>query len=429
MSQKVAILGFGVEGRAAWRYFHEQGAAITILDQKQPTDVPAGVQVEVGPDIFERAMGYDVVVRTPSIRPDRIKTDGEITSGTKEFFKVCPVPIIGVTASKGKGTIATLIAKMLTASGVTSYLGGNIGIPMLELLPVIKQGDVVVLELSSFQLWDLTQSPHIAVVGMIEPDHLDVHKDFAEYVAAKANIAKWQKTDDVVVYHPTNEYSHQIAEGSSGKQLRFGTTEGAHVEGDAIVIDGHELCKISDVQIPGQHNLENICAAATAVWQYAQNPAGIAKAIKEYRGLEHRIELVREFDGVKYYDDSFAAAAGATVVAAKAFTQPKIMIVGGYDKGVDLAPMAQEIAAIPSIKKILLIGQTASKIAEYLRVAGVAEKIEELGSPAMPEIVARAQELAEAGDVVLLSPGCASFDMFANYKDRGEQFKAAVEAL
>lgn len=428
MSQKVAILGFGVEGRAAWRYFHEQGAVITILDQKQPTDVPEGVEVEVGPDIFERAMGYDVVVRTPSIRPDRIATDGEITSGTKEFFKVCPVPIIGVTASKGKGTTATLIARMLEASGITAHLGGNIGIPMLELLPHIKQGDIVVLELSSFQLWDLTQSPHIAVVGMIEPDHLDVHKDFAEYISAKANIAKWQTVDDIVVYHPTNEFSRKIAESSAGTKLRFASNEGAHIEGEVLVIDGHELCRVADIQIPGKHNIDNICAAATAVWQHVQDPAAIGRAIKEYRGLEHRIELVRELDRVKYYDDSFAAAPGAAVVAARAFDKPKIMILGGYDKQVDLTEMAQQIAKT-NIKKLLLIGQTAPRLAELFRAEGIAEKIEELGAPTMSALVARAHELAEAGDIVLLSPGCASFDMFANYKDRGDQFKAAVEAL
>lgn len=426
--KKVAIAGFGVEGRSAWRYFRERGAQLTILDEQKPAAVPEGTDIVVGADAFEKADGFDLVVRTPSIRPDRIKTDGEITSTIKEFFKVCPAPIIGVTASKGKGTMSTMIAAMLEASGVRVHLGGNIGIPVLDMLPEITAESVVVLELSSFQLWDLTQSPHVAVVGMIEPDHLDVHKDFAEYVAAKANIAKWQIADDVVVYHPINEESAKIAELSAGKKIRYETPEGAHIEDDWIVMDGTRICELADVRVPGRHNLENICAAVTAVWQFAQDAGQIAEAIRNYKGLEHRLELVRELDGVRYYDDSFSSAPTSAVVAAQAFEEPKVMVLGGYDRHIDLKPMVEAIVKT-NVKQVLLIGQTGQALSEHFKQLGLGDKVLFLGTPTMEEIVGQAHGAAVAGDVVLFSPGCPSFDMFANFKERGEQFRKAVEAL
>ncbi len=429
MSKKVALLGFGIEGRAAWRYFRDQGADITILSEDQPSDVPEGVAIEVGSNIFERAFGYDLVVRSPSIRPDRIKTDGEVTSTTKLFFQNCKAPIIGITASKGKGTIATLIANMLSSAAIKAHLVGNIGIPAIEKLEEIAQDDVVVFELSSFQLWDMTQSPHIAVIGMIEPDHLDVHRDFAEYRAAKANIAKWQHSKDIVVYHPTNPYAHELARFSPGTLLRYGTREGAYIENEQFKLDEQVICGTADVQIPGKHNLENICAAITAAWCYAKNISAFAQAIKEYKGLEHRLEFVRELEGVKYYDDSFSSAPGAAIVAAQAFEAPKVMILGGFDRGIDFQPMIDELVQA-NVKKLLLIGQTAPKLAAFLQKTSIAkDAIEQLGSPDMKTIVRRAHAVAQPGDIVLFSPGCPSFDMFKNFKERGKQFQEEVISL
>ena len=426
--QKVAIAGFGVEGRSAWRYFRERGARLTILDEQKPAAIPEDTDVVVGADAFEKAQGYDLVVRTPSIRPDRIKTDGAVTSTVKEFFRVCPAPIIGVTASKGKGTMSTMIAAMLEASGVETHLGGNIGIPVLDMLAEITPKGVVVLELSSFQLWDLTQSPHVAVVGMIEPDHLDVHKDYAEYVAAKANIAKWQTADDIVVYHPTNEESAAIASASAGKKIRYETPEGAHIEDGWFVIEGARICKTDEVQIPGRHNLENFCAALTAVWQFTQDVESIASAIRNYKGLEHRLEFVRELDGVQYYDDSFSSAPTSAVVAAQAFAAPKVMVLGGYDRHIDLRPMAEAIAQT-NIRRVLLIGQTGEVLAGHFKQLGLGDRMLAMGTPKMQELVSQARESAVEGDIVLFSPGCPSFDMFTNFKERGELFRKAVEAL
>ncbi len=429
MSQKVAIIGLGVEGRSAYRYFAAQGAEITVFHKERPADLPADVKVVEEAHATE-LFGYDVVVRSPAVPPSSIHTDGRVTTVTKEFFAVFdPTRIIGVTGSKGKGTMSALIAGMLEAAGKRVHLAGNIGVPTLDLLPDIRDGDYVVLEMSSFQLWDMETSPHIAVIGMITPDHLDVHKDFDEYISAKANIARYQKPEDIIIYHPTNVHSKWIADQSpAATKLRYDTPEAAHIEHDSIVIAEQKICKVSDVQIPGQHNLENICAALTAAWQVTQDAEALGRAIREYKGLEHRIEFVRNVEGVDFYDDSFAASTSAAVVAAQAFAAPKVMILGGYDRGIDLEPMVKELITT-NIRKVLLIGQTAPRLAELFEAAGKRELTEQLGTSGMADIVKRAQEIAQKGDVVVLSPGSASFDMFKDYKDRGDQFKEAVRAL
>lgn len=426
---KVAIVGYGVEGQSAYRYFAAQGADITVYHKERPADLPAGVKLVEDAHARE-LMGYDVVVRSPAVRPDSLHTDGRITTVVKEFFSVFPRErIIGVTGSKGKGTTSSLIYEMLNAAGKRVHLAGNIGVPALDLLPDVKDGDYVVLELSSFQLWAMQKSPHIAVVGMITPDHLDVHKDFEDYVGAKANIARHQTAEDVIIYHPTNKNSQWIASQSPATtKLRYNTPEAAHIEGSRIAIGDQQICKVRDVQIPGKHNLENICAALTAAWQVTQDTEALGRAIVEYKGLEHRIEFVRSVDGVGYYDDSFAASTSAAVVAAQAFEAPEVLILGGFDRGIDLEPMVKELAEV-NIRKVLLIGQTAPRLASHFEALGKSELVEQLGLVSMTDIVARAREVAHKGDVVLLTPGSASFDMFKDYKDRGNQFKEAVRAL
>ncbi len=429
MSQKVAIVGYGVEGQSAYRFFAAQRADITIFHKVRPADLPDDVKVVEDAHVRE-LMGYDVVVRSPAVAPSMLHTDGRLTTVTKEFFSVFgSARIIGVTGSKGKGTISTLIYNMLKAASKRAFLAGNIGLPALDLLPDAKDGDYVVLEMSSFQLWDLQTSPHIAVVGMITPDHLDVHKDFDDYISAKANIARHQKPEDIIIYHPTNTHSQWIADQSPAiTKLRYGTPEAAHIEGDAIVIADQQICKVSDVQIPGKHNLENVCAALTAAWQVTQDAEALGRAIADYKGLEHRIEFVRTVNGVDYYDDSFAASTSAAVVAAQAFDAPKVLILGGYDRGIDLGQMVEELIRT-NLRKVLLIGQTAPRLQGLFEAAGKAELVEQLGAASMKDLVARAHAVAKKGDVVVLSPGSASFDMFKDYKDRGDQFKEAVKAI
>lgn len=424
---RVAIAGYGIEGQAAYRYFAKLGADITIFDEKEVA-VPAGVKYEFGLNVFDELNGFDIVMRSPGIRPDRIQTDGQLSSVTKEFFKRCPAPIIGVTGSKGKGTTASLIHAMLQAAGKRSHLVGNIGMPALDELDNIQPDGIVVYEISSFQLWDMQQSPHIAVVLMIEPEHQDVHASVDEYLAAKAPIAVYQGPTDITIYLPTNSMTTQVALQGVGKKIPYTEAPGAFIEGGWLTIDGQKIFETARFKLPGQHNLDNACAALTAVWQVIQNSEAFAAALEGFAGLEHRLKLVGEVSGVKYYDDSFATIPGSAIVALRAFKQPKIIILGGSDKGADFTALAWEVAR-QEVRAVLLIGLMRHRLREALEQAGFTQFELFDQQATMSQVVARAHQLAQAGDVVLLSPACASLDMFKSYKDRGDQFIAAVKAL
>lgn len=433
MAIKIAILGFGEEGRAAYQFFAKQGAEITIFDQaeKPKYEVPEGVALVTGPEAFDKVMCFDKVLRgSPAIRPDSFQTDGERTSVTKEFFaRSKSRNIIGVTGTKGKGTICTLIFEILQTAGIKAHLAGNVGVPALDIVEQVQAEDVVVLELSSFQLWDLETSPHIAVVGMIEPEHLEVHKDVAEYVGAKATIAKFQTPDDTVIYHPANEYSASIAAQSAGHKIRYNTSEGVYIKDNSFWSGETEILPLSQVQIPGKHNLENICAAVTAAWQYTQDTAAIASAIRGFKGLAHRLEFVREVGGTKFYNDSISTTVGSVIAAMQSFDAAhEVLIIGGsYDKGVDFDALAFALAAT-NPKGVLFVGSIGACIADLAKAKGYTRgEVHEAWH--MTEIVQRAAEMAAPGDVVILSPATASFGDFQNYKDRGEQFRAAVAAL
>lgn len=427
---KVAIAGYGVEGEASYRYWQTLGAEITIFDAKENPDLPLpeGVKVKLGKDVFEDMYGFDIVVRTASLRPDKIKTDGKIWSATNEFFDKCPAKIIGVTGTKGKGTTCSLIAEILQNDNKTVHLMGNIGVPALEVLPKITPDDIVVFELSSFQLWDLEKSPQTAVVLMIEPDHMDVHTSMEEYIKAKANIGKHQDDDDLIIYHPNNKYATQIAEQSTAERKQYMTPSGAYIIGGQIVVGDVAVAKVEEVSLVGGHNLENVCAAITAVWEHSKNVTAIQYAIKDFKGLPHRLELVRELDGVQYFNDSYSSAPGATIAAIRSFTEPEVLICGGFDRGLDYTELAQTIAEQKNMKKVVLIGQTKEKIAAALDEVGFS-KYEVLQTTEFTEIIAHAQQAAQNGDIILLSPGCASFDMFKNFQERGEHFRKIVGEL
>jgi UDP-N-acetylmuramoylalanine--D-glutamate ligase len=425
---KVAIAGFGIEGRSNYQYYKNRGYEVTIADERpELQDAPEGATILNGPGVFEKLDGFDLVIRTASLAPRKIKTDGKVWSATNEFFAQCPATIIGVTGSKGKGTVCSLIASILRASGRTVHLLGNIGVPALDELEKIQPDDIVVYELSSFQLWDAEKSPHIAVVNVIEPDHLDIHADFEEYVAAKSRITKYQTATDIVVYALGNEYSRQIAEQSVGTKLPAPEQTTTHVENGAFWYGEAELCSVDALQLPGPHNRNNACLAITAVWPLTQDIAAIETGLRNFTGLPHRLKFVRTVNEVDYYDDSIATTPGSAIAAIKAFEQPKVMILGGSSKGGDFQEMAV-LAVKSNVRGAVLIGQEAERIEPLLKEQGVSTQ--NLGTAVkMPEIVAAAQAMAQPGDVVLMSPACASFGMFKSYKDRGEQFVAAVEAL
>jgi UDP-N-acetylmuramoylalanine--D-glutamate ligase len=424
---KVAIAGYGVEGKSNYTYFLNQGYEVVIVDEHEVKDAPVDASVIWGEGAFSRLNGFDMVIRTAGLAPRKIVTDGKIWSATNEFLAKCPAPIIGVTGSKGKGTTCSLIASILRAGGHTVHLVGNIGVPALDVLPSIQTGDIVVYEMSSFQLWDAEKSPNVAVVLMIEPDHLDVHKNFDEYVGAKANIAAHQTAIDLVVYKAQNSLSSSIASTSPGDRVGFPWVQTAHVKDGAFWYGDIRLCDVDALKLPGVHNLDNACAAIDAVWRWVKDGAVIAKGFSTFTGLPHRLKFVQEIQGVKYYDDSIATTPGSAIAAMYAFSQPKILILGGSSKGADFTEVARTAKEV-GVKMAILIGEEAMKLQPLLENVDV--PLINLGTNvSMEEVVDVARKFAALGDVVVLSPACASFGMFKNYADRGEQFIAAVNAL
>ncbi len=424
---KIAIAGYGTEGRSNYDYYLHLGHQVVIVDEHEIRDAPVDASIITGLDAFKKLKGFDIVVRTAGLAPHKITTDGKIWSATNEFFAKCPAPIIGVTGSKGKGTTCSLITSILRSAGKTVHLVGNIGVPALDVIHDVKKDDLVVYEMSSFQLWDLEVSPQVAVILMIEPDHLDVHVDFNEYVAAKSNIARYQMANDVVVYNAHNEDSKDIAMLSPALQIGYPSVQSAHVHDGAFYYADTKLCPVDVLKLPGAHNLDNACAAIDAVWRWVQNGEVVGRGLSAFAGLPHRLKSVREVNGVAYYDDSIATTPGSAIAALKAFPQPKVLILGGSSKGADFSELAKVIAQ-SSVRSIILIGAEAPHIKGVLDEFNVSAEV--LGSEVtMTEVVKAAHEQAKPGDVVILSPACASFGMFKNYSDRGDQFIAAVNDL
>lgn len=424
---KIAIAGYGLEGRSNYDYFASRGE-VTIVDEREfVDDLPTGVPTILGAGAFDKLADFDLVVRTAGLNPNKIITHGKVWSGTREFFEQCTTPVIGVTGSKGKGTTASLIASILRASGRRVELVGNIGVPALAVLEQANQADVVVYELSSFQLWDLEKSPQVAVVLMIEADHLDVHADMQDYVSAKANIARNQRTEDRVIYNVTNDYSCAIAAQSPAERVAYPSNTAAHVRDGAFWYDTVRLCSTDALTLPGRHNLDNACAAIAACWPWVQDGTVIAAGLAAFAGLPHRLKFVRDVRGVRYYDDSIATTPGSAIAATFAFDQPKVLILGGSSKGADFGELAQ-VVSDQAVRQVIVIGDEAARIETAFD--GTSVPIRNLGSQvAMAEIVEAAREAAQPGDVVVLSPACASFGMFKNYADRGDQFIAAVNGL
>lgn len=423
---KIAFAGYGIEAESAYRFYKQEypDAQFVVYESRpEPKNpLPEGVGFRGNVADF-KDIDADIVVRTPSIPPERITTTGRVTSVTEEFLARSKRPVIGVTGTKGKGTTSSLIALMLQKAGIKSWLVGNIGVGALDVLQEVNDADegVVVYEMSSFQLWDLQRSPHIAVVLTIEPEHLDVHGSFESYLDAKANIAKHQHDDDTVVYFASNDFSSHIAALSAGKKVSYDGNKT-----DQIMYKGEPLIAVSKLGLRGVHNLQNINAALAAVSEFTNDRQALALALHEFKGLPHRIEEVGMRDGVLYVNDSFSSAPPATLAAVRSYEQPITLIMGGYDRGIDLGPLVEQLVQEQHLSHVLLIGQTAPKLKALFEAKGfdaVAIK-SDLG-----EAFAAARSLATAGGVVLMSPGCASFDMFKDFTDRGEQFKTLVRGL
>jgi len=437
----VAIIGYGIEGKAAAEYWAKQGAHITICDADIELKVPKEYNAQLGNDPvtganYMRGLGnMDLIVRSPPVRPDAILKANpmfpglaaRVTSTTREFFAKCPALIIGVTGTKGKGTTTTLISKILEAAGHHVYVGGNIGRSPLEFLPEVTEDDIVVLELSSFQLMDFEKGPEIGVCLMMASDHQDWHPDMAEYLEAKSQMFRHQAVGDLAIYKAGDAKSKQIVSASPGHKMPYGAAPGAEVKDGKVIIDSSIICAVEEVGLPGPHNLENICAAITATWELVGHKvAPVRRAVMAFTGLEHRLELVGEVAGVKYFDDSFATTPETAMAAIESFAEPKVVILGGSDKGATYGKLAEAVEA-GGVIHALLIGDTAPAIEKALRGVGFTHLT--AGLTEMQKIVDTCYHITEPGDVVLLSPACASFGLFKNYKDRGNQFKAAVADL
>lgn len=427
---KIAIAGYGLEGKASFNYWNTPDNEITIVDERSDVpDLPEGVATIVGPEAFSRLAEFDLILRSPSINPKKLPYGDKVWSATNEFFAKCPAEIIGVTGTKGKGTTCSLIAGILRAAGKTVHLVGNIGTPALAELPKIQPGDVVVYELSSFQLWDIKKSPQTAVILPIEPDHLDVHDDWDDYVAAKTNIARFQYQPDETIYHSGNDVSKQIGKHSSAVQVSYCSKAGAYVKDGWFWLRETRLCTTDSLRLPGQHNIENACAAITAVAAFMKDEeVGFAEAVKQglsqFDGLPHRLKFVAEKKGVKYYDDSIATTPSAAMAAVNAFNEGKIIILGGKSKGGSYDELLQLCERTGT--KVIAIGAIGQHLTDLCAQHGVVCRYVD---GLMDEAVAAADEMALSGDVVLLSPAAASFDQYDNYAVRGDQFIAAVNQL
>lgn len=427
---KVAVLGYGVEGQSATRYYQGLGEDVTICDNRTDIKAPSGIKSQLGSDYLQHLDQFDLIIRSPSIRPDTIYganpdlEPSRLSSVTSQFLENCPAPIIGVTGTKGKGTTSTLIAKILEAAGYTVHLGGNIGNPALDFLSDVNADDYVILELSSFQLMDVTRSPHIAIMLMISPDHQDWHPDMAEYVTAKQNIFKYQGAGDRAIYNACNVFSLQSGLEAPADQTPYNAAEGAWVEDNQVKIGETVICHTDEIGLIGRHNWDNVCAAVTATWPIVHNAALLRAVIHSFTGLQHRLKEVATANGVVYVDDSISTNPQTAIAALQAFDCPKVVILGGADKKASYDSLAAELAPA-QVKKAVLLGETAPQIRKALDVVGFRNYVI---ATDMDAAVTAAARTAQPGDIVLLSPGCASFDMFKNYQDRGDQFAASARA-
>lgn len=453
---KIALVGWGVETKSAYQYYGTNHTYL-IVSEEPLSDTPKSenistrsLEITRKPGLtgnvddlsyLENLESFDLVIYTPSAHKnlekvyDSTSPFWKVAKTTLEvFFEVCPTKnIIGVTGTKGKGTTTTLIHKFLSANNLSTHIGGNIGVPVLDLLPSIKTDDWVVLELSSFQLYKFPYSPHIAVHLMMIPEHIaEWHKTMDDYVSSKRNIFANQTESDIAVYHATNKYAVENVESSAGKHIPFLQNPGAYVENNQIVIDNNVVINTNEIALLGSHNLENVCAAITAVWQVHQNIEAYQDVLRSFTGLEHRLQLVRELNNVKYYDDSFGTTPDTSIVAMNAFVQPKVMIVGGHDKGNDFTEMIDRLSD-DDIRGIICLGPTGAYISGKLIEKGVdSTKViskENHNDWKMSEIITKATGFTQKGDVVLLSTGSASFGIFKDYKDRGNQFIQIVQSL
>lgn len=443
--KNITVIGIGISNLPLIKYLVSLGANVTACDRRSAEDLGEnytelenlGVKFNLGDGYLNNLSG-DMIFKTPGMRYDvpellKAKENGSIvTSEMEVFFDVCPSHIIAVTGSDGKTTTTTLIHKMMTDAGYTTWLGGNIGNPLLTDTEKMKENDWVILELSSFQLHTMRKSPEIAVITNISPNHLDMHKDYKEYIDAKKNIMLYQSEGDTLIVNADNQVTADIGKSAEGAVKYFSRNGMADVylDGDVIKRGIVEILNIKDIKIPGMHNVENYMAAIAAVSSLVSKDV-IVNVAKTFGGVEHRIELVRTLDGVKYYNSSIDSSPNRTINTLRVFPNKVIMIAGGKDKGIPYDEIGPALAE--HVKVLILIGATSDKIQEALDAeinkTGNGKDIEVIRATSYEDAVNTARSKAVDGDVVLLSPASTSFDMFRNFEERGNLFKKIVNEL
>ncbi|AWK50393.1 UDP-N-acetylmuramoyl-L-alanine--D-glutamate ligase [Clostridium beijerinckii] len=446
LGKKVAVVGIGVSNIPLINFLLELGATVTAFDKKTKEELGEvatdfnnkGVKLELGEGYLNNLNGFDVVFKTPSMRIDseslvKVKKEGTyITSEMEEFVRYTKGKVYGITGSDGKTTTTTIISKLLEEQGYKTWVGGNIGTPLFSQIEDINEDDRVVLELSSFQLMTMSEEIDIAICTNLAPNHLDMHKDMQEYIEAKKNIFLYQSSNDLLIVNRENEITHGFKKEAKGIVKEFSSkreiTDGAYYKDGTLYVEGKEVCKKDDIVIKGMHNVENYLAAFIAT----KNDVSVEimkKVAENFAGVEHRCELVREIDGVRYYNDSIASSPTRTLAGLKAFDKKVIVIAGGYDKHIPFEPLAYE--GYDYIKELILIGATKDKI------KAVFDKLEqEKGikttirmAESLEDAVKIAKDRAKPGDIITLSPACASFDMYPNFMVRGNKFKDIVKGL
>jgi UDP-N-acetylmuramoylalanine--D-glutamate ligase len=448
--KKVAICGMGTNNTPVVLQFLQKGARVTACDRRNREQLgqaaalleEAGASLQLGDGYLQGLEGFDLILRTPGMKPylpefEAARDKGiAVTSEMELFFSLCPAPIYGVTGSDGKSTTTSVIAGLLEAGGKKVHLGGNIGRPLLPLIGEIGPEDAAVVELSSFQLTRMTQSPHVAVITNIAPNHLDWHTDMDEYVEAKRNLIAYQQAGDRMILNADNAYTAGFARDMAGKSSarvllfsrRHPVEEGAWMDESGtlkITIDGKTsvIMESEDILLPGDHIREDFLAAIAAVWGEV-SPAAIKTYACRFGGIAHRCELVREWNGVRWINDSIGTSPTRTIAGLESFDRPVILIAGGYDKHIPYAPLGPVVAR--KVKTAILMGDTADAIEKAIRENGDTPVIRVSD---MEQAVNEAARLAGSGEIVLMSPASASFDMYKNFEEKGDHFKRLVNAL
>jgi len=449
--KRVTIIGLGREGTALARFLVEMGAEVTITDVKEKNQLQDAVDgLSSLPISFllgghpEEALQADIIFVSPGV-PREIPFLQEarsrgvpLSSETRLFFSLCPAPIIGITGSSGKTTTTSLVGKIMEAQGCRTFVGGNIGSPLLDLVEQIQPEDSVVMELSSFQLEVLEQSPHVAAVLNLSPNHLDRHESMEHYVAAKRNILRFQTRSDYAVLNADQQLTRELGDVYLGKVVLFSreheVAQGVYLDADRVVMrwrgERSVVCPMSEIRLLGIHNVENVLAACAISAAAGARSEAMREAVRNFQGVEHRLELAGEISGVRYFDDSIATSPQRTAAALNSFSDPVILLAGGREKHLPLDALARLILA--KVKVLVLFGEAAPLLEQAVTEAqdkNACEGLRIYRSSDLSEAVHKAAQVAVEGDIVLLSPACTSYDMYRDFAARGDHFKSLVSAL